>query len=197
MIDAIWSVLLPTGAAWHTMHLADAEHEDVIPHGVRGEPLWPTGIVGSITHAGGYRVVATVPAGSVTALGIDMEPLAPLAPSVWKRLFDVTELEELVSLPAPQRGLAALERWCLKEALFKALQGCVALDEISLCRHEGNEWRPAPTLGHRLLGISFDPAQLELQTATTGGWQFATACHYSTSQLNRPQNKRRYTPCSI
>lgn len=178
MMDAAWDGLLPAGASWHTTRGADAAPEDGVPRGARGEPLWPVGIVGSITHAGGYRTVATAPAHSVTALGIDMEPLAPLAPALWPRLFDAIELEQLLALPAPQRGLAALALWCLKEALFKALRGRVPLDELPLCR-EGNAWRPAPALCATLLSLGHEPARLALHARATDGWQRATAWHCS------------------
>ncbi len=39
--------------------------------GERGEPLWPEGVVGAITHCAGYRGSAVARAGEVAALGID------------------------------------------------------------------------------------------------------------------------------
>jgi 4'-phosphopantetheinyl transferase EntD len=50
--------------------------------GPRGEPLWPTGVVGSITHCAGLRACAVAPAAAVRALGIDAEPNAPLPDGV-------------------------------------------------------------------------------------------------------------------
>ncbi|WP_067182554.1 4'-phosphopantetheinyl transferase family protein [Microtetraspora niveoalba] len=46
--------------------------------GVRGEPLWPDGIAGSITHCAGYRGAVLGTRSEVVAIGIDAEQNAPL-----------------------------------------------------------------------------------------------------------------------
>jgi 4'-phosphopantetheinyl transferase EntD len=43
-----------------------------------GAPVWPQGVVGSITHCSGYRAAAVAPAEQVAAVGIDAEPNTPL-----------------------------------------------------------------------------------------------------------------------
>ena len=42
--------------------------------GPAGQPQWPTGVTGSITHCPGYRACAVAYATDVTAIGIDAEP---------------------------------------------------------------------------------------------------------------------------
>lgn len=42
--------------------------------GPKGEPLWPPGVVGSITHCDGYRACAVAPASELMTIGIDAEP---------------------------------------------------------------------------------------------------------------------------
>lgn len=49
-----------------------------VPAGPRGEPRWPAGVVGSITHCDGFRACALGRAESLAAIGIDAEPNAPL-----------------------------------------------------------------------------------------------------------------------
>jgi 4'-phosphopantetheinyl transferase EntD len=49
-----------------------------IPRGPRGEPQWPDGVTGSITHCTGYRACAVARSTEVAALGIDAEPAAAL-----------------------------------------------------------------------------------------------------------------------
>jgi 4'-phosphopantetheinyl transferase EntD len=49
-----------------------------IPAGSRGEPLWPAGVVGSITHCTGYRACAVAPAGELLSIGVDAEVDDPL-----------------------------------------------------------------------------------------------------------------------
>ena len=63
-----------------------------IPSGPQGEPRWPSGIVGSITHCAGYRACAVGHADSFAALGIDAERDVPLKDGVWETVaiaFDV------------------------------------------------------------------------------------------------------------
>ena len=46
--------------------------------GPAGEPQWPAGVTGSITHCAGYRACAVALTTDVTAIGIDAEPYEPL-----------------------------------------------------------------------------------------------------------------------
>jgi len=45
----------------------------VLP-GPAGEPRWPAGLIGSITHCPGYRACAVAYAADLAAIGIDAEP---------------------------------------------------------------------------------------------------------------------------
>ena len=56
-----------------------------IPSGERGEPLWPAGVVGAITHCEGYRAAALAHAREVTTVGIDAEPNEPLPDGILAR----------------------------------------------------------------------------------------------------------------
>jgi 4'-phosphopantetheinyl transferase EntD len=53
-----------------------------IPRGPGGEPQWPDGVTGSITHCTGYRACAVARTVHVAALGIDAEPAGPLPAGV-------------------------------------------------------------------------------------------------------------------
>ncbi|GAB1639979.1 4'-phosphopantetheinyl transferase family protein [Krasilnikovia sp. MM14-A1259] len=46
--------------------------------GACGEPQWPAGLVGSITHCAGYRCAVVAETTQVTTVGIDAEPNEPL-----------------------------------------------------------------------------------------------------------------------
>ncbi len=50
--------------------------------GPGGEPLWPEGVSGSITHCAGYAAAAVAWATDVPTLGIDAEPHGPLPAGV-------------------------------------------------------------------------------------------------------------------
>ncbi|MGI5520053.1 4'-phosphopantetheinyl transferase family protein [Micromonospora sp. CA-259024] len=66
--------------------------------GARGRPIWPDGVVGSMTHCEGYRAAALAHADVLAAIGVDAEPHAPLPEGVL----------DAVSLPAERDHLAAL-----------------------------------------------------------------------------------------
>ena len=84
--------------------------------GPQREPLWPKGIVGSITHCRGYHAAAVARATQVRSLGIDAEPDEPLPAGTL----------EMISLPAERAQLSApwglhLDRllFSAKEAVYK------------------------------------------------------------------------------
>jgi 4'-phosphopantetheinyl transferase EntD len=62
-----------------------------IPTGERGEPLWPEGVVGSITHCDGYRACAVARSSEIVTVGIDAEPNAALPSGL---LGDIARPEE-------------------------------------------------------------------------------------------------------
>ncbi len=62
-----------------------------IPRGPRGQPLWPDGIVGSITHCSGYVAAAVGWAADIAAIGIDAEPHEELHPGVLRRIASADE----------------------------------------------------------------------------------------------------------
>ncbi len=66
-----------------------------IPNGERGEPEWPIGVVGSITHCEHYRACAVSHAHRVLTLGIDAEPNAALRSGL---IDDIARPEELPML---------------------------------------------------------------------------------------------------
>src|SRR5262245_43336399 len=48
----------------------------------RGAPIWPHGVVGSMTHCDGFRAVAVARAAAVPTIGIDPEPALALPAGV-------------------------------------------------------------------------------------------------------------------
>ncbi|KAA0023297.1 4'-phosphopantetheinyl transferase family protein [Antrihabitans cavernicola] len=89
-----------------------------ILRGERNVPLWPKGVVGSLTHCTGYRGAALAYALQVRSIGIDAEPHEPLPEGVL----------DSVSLPAERKWLKkagtdiAWDKllFCAKEATYKA-----------------------------------------------------------------------------
>jgi 4'-phosphopantetheinyl transferase EntD len=92
-----------------------------IPTGPRGEPQWPPGVVGSITHCAGYRAAATAHSAQFQSIGIDAEPHSPVPDGVLDAVAVRAELAWIADL----RRMAPERYWdCLlfsaKESVFKA-----------------------------------------------------------------------------
>ncbi|MFD6156589.1 4'-phosphopantetheinyl transferase Npt [Nocardia sp. NPDC060256] len=107
--------------ARHCARLALAELGEppvAIGKGERGAPIWPRGIVGSMTHCDGYRAAALGHKMRFRSIGIDAEPHAALPEGV---LDSVSLPPEREWLNTTYSGLH-LDRllFCAKEATFKA-----------------------------------------------------------------------------
>jgi len=94
--------------------------ESPILRGKNREPLWPDGVVGSITHCQGYCAAAVAYGNQIPALGIDAEPDEPLPEGVLPLIARKEEIEKLAngwssSAPHPDRIL-----FSAKESTYKA-----------------------------------------------------------------------------
>jgi len=92
-----------------------------IPSGTHGEPRWPVGVVGSITHCHGYRACAVARTSELLAVGIDAEPNEPLPAGVLATIARGEELPRLDELArvAPEVHWDRL-LFSAKEAVYKA-----------------------------------------------------------------------------
>ena len=92
----------------------------VLP-GRAGEPRWPDGVVGSITHCAGYRACAVALARDMTAIGIDAEPCLALGDRLLEAVAGDAERGWLIELSAAVPGIP-WDRllFCAKEAVYKA-----------------------------------------------------------------------------
>jgi 4'-phosphopantetheinyl transferase EntD len=92
-----------------------------VPNGARGEPLWPAGIVGSITHCEGYRACAIARSTQMATIGIDAEPHAALPDGLLGEIAIAQELSWLRerSDDAPEVHWDRL-LFSAKEAVYKA-----------------------------------------------------------------------------
>jgi 4'-phosphopantetheinyl transferase EntD len=86
--------------------------------GPNREPVWPQGIVGSITHCEGYRAAVVAFASSLRTIGIDAEIDEPL-PADTLRMVATPEEQAWL---AWQEGPAHRDKllFCAKESIYKA-----------------------------------------------------------------------------
>lgn len=83
-------------------------------------PIWPVGLKGSITHTQSECLAVVTDAPEIAALGLDLEPMTPLEPSLWPEICTMPEMHWLASLGPSQRGHFAKLIFCAKEAVYKA-----------------------------------------------------------------------------
>jgi len=92
-----------------------------IPVGTHGNPEWPTGIVGSISHCDGYRAAAVTRTCDFATIGIDAEPNRQLPNGVLEAIASREELERVRGLMRDAPGVC-WDRllFSIKEAVYKA-----------------------------------------------------------------------------
>lgn len=91
----------------------------VVP-GLRGEPRWPAGVVGSMTHCAGYRCAALAPVTALCGLGIDAEPNRPVSPRFLGSVSLPQERAALARLAAGQPHIPwGRLLFSAKEAVYK------------------------------------------------------------------------------
>lgn len=92
---------------------------DGIAVGPSREPLWPAGIVGSISHSGDLAVATVAPMALFRSIGVDIEPATPLDPDLQERICRPAELARLRS--GPESALRAKIVFSAKESVYKCL----------------------------------------------------------------------------
>ncbi|HEV7851943.1 MAG TPA: 4'-phosphopantetheinyl transferase [Mycobacterium sp.] len=86
--------------------------------GEKGEPCWPDGVVGSLTHTEGFRGAAVARHNDVRSIGIDAEPHDVLPNGVLDAISLPAERAEISALPQALHWDRIL--FCAKEATYKA-----------------------------------------------------------------------------
>jgi 4'-phosphopantetheinyl transferase EntD len=92
-----------------------------IPTGSRGEPVWPDGVVGSITHCAGYRACAVAAKSDLTTIGIDAEVAEPLPQDLIDDIALPEERHWIERFAAETPGVS-WDRllFSIKESIYKA-----------------------------------------------------------------------------
>ncbi|MBV8086499.1 MAG: 4'-phosphopantetheinyl transferase superfamily protein [Chloroflexi bacterium] len=107
-------------AAAHEALRAFGVADEPIGKGPKGEPLWPAGIVGSISHCEGLAAAALARVRRYRGLGLDVEPLdQALDHGVAERVCHPSELDIGPAELTPMQRLLAV--FSAKEAVYKAV----------------------------------------------------------------------------
>jgi 4'-phosphopantetheinyl transferase EntD len=88
--------------------------------GELGAPIWPVGVVGSMTHCPAYRAAVVADAAEISSVGVDAEPNERLPPDVLNFIADDDE-EAWVTALLAARPEVSWDRllFSAKEAVFK------------------------------------------------------------------------------
>lgn len=89
-----------------------------IARGPKGEPVWPPGVVGSITHCRGYHAAAVAKKGHVLTVGIDAEIHDQLPPEAFQYVVADQERDWLANAPGAIHWDRVL--FSAKESVYKA-----------------------------------------------------------------------------
>ena len=90
-------------------------------------PVWPEGLVGSITHTTSWAAVAVARGEVVSSLGCDLELDRPLPRHLWRLVCSPAEQRFLAGRPEVDRGRLATLLFSAKECVYKAqypITGC-------------------------------------------------------------------------
>jgi hypothetical protein len=139
-------------------------------------PLWPAGVVGSISHVRNhldseYFAAAVARTDVALAIGIDVEPEDSLHPSVWSHVLTNRELNYILDLPVSVRRAEAQFLWCAKEATIKTMLQPINPLEIEI---ERDAKCGGFTATCRASGLIHLPGKLRGRTAYSQGLFLAT-----------------------
>lgn len=97
--------------------------DEAIGIGVNHEPLWPSGIIGSITHAGGVASVALARESLSRGIAIDIECVVPneKVDALASQIASREELKRLARVTGLDDGLVFTLVFSAKESIFKCL----------------------------------------------------------------------------
>jgi 4'-phosphopantetheinyl transferase EntD len=82
-------------------------------------PLWPAGVVGSLTHSDDWCAVAVAESDAYLALGIDAERAERLAPALYDRVLTAPERAVVAALPQHEQQRVATLFFSAKESVYK------------------------------------------------------------------------------
>ncbi len=83
-------------------------------------PIWPAGVVGTITHTRGWCAVAMAKATDVRALGADVEQDTPLEARLWDSVLNPDEIDHLQGMHADEARALGKLIFSAKECAYKA-----------------------------------------------------------------------------
>lgn len=91
----------------------------IIPIGKDREPIWPEGIVGSISHCDILTGAIVAKVSEYNSLGLDIEEIDRVTPDIWGLVFTENEKRYLNSLLENEQVVQSTAIFSAKEAFYK------------------------------------------------------------------------------
>jgi 4'-phosphopantetheinyl transferase EntD len=150
-----------------------------LPVGPDRLPAWPPGFVGSITHVqrsfAGQCAVAVARTSDVEAIGIDVEYDHGLHPRFWATILTPNELAQISKIPIAEREPETIRRWCIKEAIAKAVTESTEPDKIEIVVPLKQTTRYSFKSFSARTGVTLDPGRWRICSMRAQGLILATA----------------------
>ena len=129
-----------------------------IASGPKREPLWPTGIVGSISHNERSCAVVVAQNSVVTSVGIDIETIGRIDRHLWANLFTEEETEHLQQLEPAAQSRQATVLFSIKEAFYKyqyPITECwVGFSDVNVHQEDASSYRLTAQISDATLATS-------------------------------------------
>jgi 4'-phosphopantetheinyl transferase EntD len=94
-------------------------HDAIIPIGKDREPIWPDGIVGSISHCDSLTGAIVAKKSDHISLGLDIEEIGRVTPDLWDLVFTEKEKAFLTGISEKEKRIQSTAIFSIKEAFYK------------------------------------------------------------------------------
>ena len=91
----------------------------IIPMGEDRAPIWPEGIVGSISHCDSLTGAIVAKSADHISLGLDVEEIGMVTPDLWDLVFTENEKNYLSRLSDEDKLVQSTAIFSIKEAFYK------------------------------------------------------------------------------
>lgn len=91
----------------------------IIPIGNDREPIWPVGIVGSISHCDILTGAIVAKSNDYYSLGLDIEEIGRVTTDLWDIIFTEKEQQYLSCLSDKEKRIQSTAIFSIKEAFYK------------------------------------------------------------------------------
>ena len=155
--------------------------ESAIGRGTAGEPLWSSGIVGSLSHTRTHAAALVAKTSGCIAVGLDLDDERTIGAAAAAELMDNVEVDLIVRLGAADSEVRARNIvFSAKEAIFKCqypltLCADLAFDEVQLVGGSGADFLFGVSVRRNLPALTNLASRFRINTIVTGGLTLAIA----------------------